>query len=53
MATQKSGEEARGSKVSEANLGQKKAEREKAAKKEFRHMGTDEKAKWSEQQEKK
>jgi len=49
----KSREKAQQTKGSEANLGQKKAEREKAAERQFRHMGADEKAKASQQQEKK
>lgn len=53
MPTRKSGEKARRTEGLKANLGQKKAEREKAAERQFRHMGTDEKAKASQQQKKK
>jgi len=53
MPTRKSGEKDQRTKGSKANLGQKKAEREKAAERQFRHMGADKKAKAPQQQEKK
>jgi hypothetical protein len=53
MPTRKAGEEARRTKGSKANLGQKKAEREKAAERQLRHMGANEKAKAPQQQTKK
>jgi hypothetical protein len=47
MSDKPKGQKTRQTKVSKANLGQKKAEREKAAESRLRHMGGGEKTKSS------